>query len=103
MSKLTAKQQYWSEQLLKADAFDGSLTQYAQAQNISVKMLYYWRGYFKRSSATGAKTKPAFTQVVNAPMTDVCIKLQMGTIQLQFTRLPDPRWLSEIIATRHAS
>jgi hypothetical protein len=29
MAKLTAKQQCWSEQLLKADAFEGSLAQYA--------------------------------------------------------------------------
>ena len=102
MSKLTAKQQYWSEQLLKADAFDGALGEYAQTQKIPVQTLYHWRSYFKRSSATETKTKPVFTQVVNAPVIDVCVKLQMGHIQLQFTRLPDPRWLSEFIATSHA-
>ncbi len=103
MPKLTAKQKYWSEQLLLADAFEGSLTQYAQNQNISVQTLYYWRSYFKRSSAIETKTKPAFTQVVSAPGSDVCVRLQMGNIQLHFSRLPAPQWLSEFIAASHAS
>jgi hypothetical protein len=100
MPKVTAKQKYWSEQLIKAHAFDGSLTQYAQAQNIPVQTLYYWRSYFKRS-AIEPKTRPIFTKVVKAPATDICVKLQMGNIQLQFVRLPDPRWLSEFIAASH--
>ena len=103
MSKLTAKQKYWSEQLLKAEAFDGSLTQYAQAQNIPVQILYRWRNHFKRSSTVEAKTKPAFTQVVSAPVNDFCVKLQMGNIQLLFARLPDPQWLSEFITASHTS
>jgi hypothetical protein len=78
MLKLTAKQKYWSEKLLKADAFEGSLGQYAQTQNIPVQALYYWRSYLKRSSATEPKTKPAFTQVVSAPVTDCCVRLQIG-------------------------
>lgn len=103
MRKLTEKQKYWSEQLLKADEFEGSLTQYAQAQNIPVQTLYCWRSYFKCSSAIETKTKPAFTQVVSAPAMDFCIRLQMGSIQLHFTRLPDPGWLSEFITATHAS
>ncbi len=66
MSKVTAKQKYWSEQLLKADAFEGSLPQYAKAQNIPVQTLYRWRSYFKRSSINETKSKPVFTQVVRA-------------------------------------
>jgi len=104
MSKLTAKQTYWSEHLLKADTFEGTLSQYAQIQNIPVQSLYRWRNYFKRSSAIKTRTKPKFAQVVvGAPVMDYCVKLQMGSIQLQFARLPDPRWLSEFIAASHAS
>jgi hypothetical protein len=103
MSQLTAKQRYWSEHLLKADTFEGSLGQYAQTQNIRVQVLYRWRHYFKRSSAIETKTKSAFTQVVSAPATDFCVRLQMGNIQLQFAHLPDPRWLSEFITATHTS
>ncbi len=101
MSNVTAKQKYWSEQLLKADAFEGSLGQYAQTQNIPVQTLYYWRSYLKRSSAIETKAKPAFKQVISAPVTDCCVRLQVGNIQLQFARLPDPRWLSEFITASH--
>jgi hypothetical protein len=103
MSKVTTKQKYWSEQLLRADAFEGSLTQYAQNQNIAVQTLYYWRSYFKRSSAIETRTKPAFTQVVRTPVTDFCVKLQIGNVQLHFSRLPTPQWLSEFIAASHVS
>jgi hypothetical protein len=78
MFKVIAKQKYWSEQFLKAEAFEGSLGQYAQTQNIPVQTSYHWRSYFKHSSATEIKTKPAFTQVVSAPVTDCCIRLQMA-------------------------
>lgn len=97
MSKLTAKQQYWSEQLRQADAFDGSLVQYAQTQNLPVQTLYRWRHYFRPSSRTELNAKPLFTQVVHSPVADACIKLQKGNTQLQFTRLPDPQWLAAFI------
>ena len=103
MRKITEKQKYWSEQLLKADEFEGSLTQCAQAQSIPVQTLYYWRSYFKRSSAIEPKTKPVFAQVVSAPAMGSCIRLQLGNVQLHFARLPDPHWLSEFIAASHTS
>ncbi len=97
MSKLTEKQQYWSEQLLRADAFDGSLAAYAKTQSISAQTLYRWRSYFKHTTTSVPEAKTMFTQVVNMPMSDAGIKLTLGNIQLQFTRLPDPQWLASLI------
>ncbi len=101
MPKLTAKQQYWSEQLLQADAFDGSLAEYAHAQNIPAQTLYRWRSYFRQTSITERETRTVFTQVVSTPIPGPCLKLMMGNIQLQFTRLPDPQWLAEFVAASH--
>lgn len=101
MSKLTAKQQYWSEQLLQADAFDGSLAQYAQAQNIPAQTLYRWRSYFSQTSITERESRTVFTQVVSTPIPGPCLKLLIGNIQLQFGRLPDPQWLAEFMAASH--
>ena len=98
MPKLTEKQQYWSEQLQQADSFDGSLAEYAQTQNISAQTLYRWRSYFKQASISNRNAKPLFTQVVNTSMPDVCIKLNIDHVQLQFTRLPDPQWLAALIS-----
>ncbi len=102
MPTLTAKQQYWSEQLLQADAFEGSLAEYAQTQNIPAQTLYRWRSYFRQTSVTGRETKTVFTQVVSTSLPGPCLKLMVGNMQLQFTRLPDPRWLAELMSTSHA-
>ena len=102
MPKVTVKQKYWSEHLLQAEAFDGSLTQYAQTHNIPVQTLYRWRNYFKPSSITTPKIKPLFTQLITSPVSDICITLQMGNVQLQFNRLPDPQWLAEFVTASHA-
>lgn len=99
MSKLTVKQQYWSEQLLQADSFDGSLAQYAQAQNIPAQNLYRWRSYFRQTTTT----KTVFTQVLSAPMPSLCLKLNRGSVQLQFTKLPDPQWLAEFVSASDSS
>lgn len=98
MAKATAKQTYWSEHLVQAEAFNGSLAGYAQTQDIPVQTLYRWRHYFKDSTIVEPEVKPLFTQVHTSPVSAVCITLQMDNIQLQFTRLPDPRWLADLMA-----
>jgi len=102
MADLTAKQQYWSEQLKLADSFDGSISQYAEAENIPVKKLYRWRNYFRKISTTKNKSKSVFTQVVSSSTPDSCLKLKQGNSQLDFSRLPNPQWLAEFIAQSNA-
>ena len=102
MSNITAKQTYWSEHLAQADAFGGSLAQYAQTQSIPVQTLYRWRHHFKHSPTDEPKGNPVFTQVHTSAVSDACITLQVGNTQLQFTRLPDPQWLAEFMAASHA-
>ncbi|MBV1907226.1 MAG: hypothetical protein KUG75_14215 [Pseudomonadales bacterium] len=99
MPAITSKQQYWSEQLQQADAYDGSLAEYAQALNIPAQTLYRWRSYFKQSTAGKDKTKALFTQIITSPTPDACVKLQVGKVRIQFVRLPDPQWLAAFITT----
>jgi len=104
MSKITAKQQYWSEHLLQAHAFDGSLTQYAQVHNIPVQTLYRWRHYLKRTASADVQATPVFTQLVRAPVidaSDYCISLQQGNTKIRFAQWPDPQWLVDFIAASH--
>ncbi len=103
MSKLTAKQHYWSEQLKRADSFDGSMLQYVEAENIAVKKLYRWRNYFRKASVTENIAKPVFTQVISSSLPDACLKLTLGTIQFEFARLPNPQWLAELVARSNAA
>ena len=101
MPEITAKQQYWSEHLLQASTFEGTVSQYAQENNIPVQTLYRWRHYFKRTASADVKTTPVFTQLVRTPVIqagDYCMSLQQGNTKIRFVRWPDPQWLVEFIA-----
>lgn len=102
MSKFTDKQQYWSKQLLNADSFDGSLAAYAKTQNIPAQTLYRWRSYFRQRATTTSEAKTVFTRVVDTSILDICVKIKLGNIQLQFTRLPDPQWLAALISASNS-
>lgn len=97
MSNTTDKQQYWSDHLRQAEDFDGSLSQYAQSQNLTVKSLYRWRHYFKQSPKPEPLEKALFAQVIQAPAIEHCLTLKVGEAALQFTRWPDPQWLANFI------
>jgi len=106
MSKITAKQQYWSEHLLQASTFEGTVSEYAQANNIPVQTLYRWRHYFKRTTGDDVQATPVFTQLVRAPVIDASdyyISLQQGNTTIRFAQWPDPQWLVEFIAASHRS
>lgn len=100
MPTLTTKQQYWSNQLQQADAFDGTIADYARHTEIPAKTLYQWRGILRQRSADRT-SKPAFTEVVREatmkPVTGLGLSLQLGTAQLQFHSMPDPAWLAQLI------
>jgi len=99
MPELTTKQHHWSEHLKRADSFEGSVAGYAQSQNIPVKNLYRWRNYFRKTAAA----EPAFAQVISASPADSSLKLTLGNTQLDFTRLPNPQWLAQLIAMSNSS
>jgi len=103
MPELTTKQHHWSEHLKRADSFEGSVAGYAQSQNIPVKNLYRWRNYFRKTAAAEPKAKPAFAQVMSASPADSSLKLTLGNTQLEFTRLPNPQWLAQLIAMSNSS
>ncbi|PHR90535.1 MAG: hypothetical protein COA78_35095 [Blastopirellula sp.] len=98
MPELTAKQRHWSEQLKLADLFDGSMAEYANSKNIPVKNLYRWRNYFRKASPAKSKATSIFTQVVSSSASYSCLKLQLGNAHLEFTQLPNPQWLVQLIA-----
>lgn len=61
---LTNKQQYWSTQVQNAEAFDGSLADYARSQGVSKQTLYRWRHCLRQSEISQTITKRVLTKVV---------------------------------------
>jgi len=63
MPTLTAKQQYWSNQLQQTDAFDGTIADYARHSGIPAKTLYQWCGILRQREVASAD-KAVFAEVV---------------------------------------
>lgn len=100
----TDKQQYWIEQLQRADASGLSLIDYARLNNIPPAHLYQWRSTLKKQNASPA-TKPTephhFAQVVSTVTPSIPLTLQLGHAQLQFGNLPEPEWILALLAQAH--
>jgi transposase-like protein len=95
---LTNKQQYWSTQLENAEAFDGSIADYARSQGVSKQALYRWRHCLRQREVSQSTTKTVFTQVVSASFPSSSLTLAMGDAKLTFTRLPDPQWIAQLLS-----
>jgi hypothetical protein len=45
---ITERQQYWLDHIRPAEAFDGSLADYARSEDLKPKELYFWMGILAR-------------------------------------------------------
>ena len=45
---ITERQRYWLDHLRAADAFDGSIADYARSEGLKPKELYLWKGILAR-------------------------------------------------------
>lgn len=95
---LTPKQQYWSNKLKEAEQAGQSLADYARIQNLPAQKLYQWRSTLKNIT-TSVTQETQFTRVVTttAPVSSELI-VQISGAQLRFASLPDPKWLSRLLA-----
>ena len=95
---LTEKQQYWSIQVQNAEAFDGSIADYARSQGVSQQTLYRWRHCLRQREVSQTTTKTVFTQVVSSSLPGSSLTLTVGDAKLTFSRLPEPQWLAHFLS-----
>lgn len=103
MPKFTTKQQYWVEKLKQADAFEGSLSQFAKQQGVSPQTLYRWRNVLQNQELNSAVNSPVQFAKVELPAAQAArsapsLMVQIGSAQLVFNQLPDTQWLNTLIA-----
>jgi transposase-like protein len=97
MSVLTAKQQYWSEQIENAQRSGQSRSKYAKENDIPAQILYQWRNTLKNITTQVTK-ETRFTRVVATSEVKTCgLTVRIGEARLQFSCLPDPGWSSELL------
>ena len=60
---ITERQQHWLDHIRAADAFDGSIADYARSEGLKPKELYSWKGILARRGLLGTdaaqKARPA--------------------------------------------
>ena len=92
---LTEKQQYWSDQLQRAEESGISLADYARANDIEPQKLYQWRSTLKKQVTTAVTTETHFTQAI--PGSIHLMTVHLPSAQLEFSTLPDADWLARLI------
>ena len=65
---ITERQQYWLDHIRAAEAFDGSIADYARSEGLKPKELYSWKGILARrdllSAEAAAESKAGFVRVI---------------------------------------
>ena len=93
---LTDKQQFWSEQLKRAEESGVSLANYDRSNNLDPQKLYQWRSTLKKQVTTSITTETHFARVI--PGATELLTVHLPSAQLSFTTLPDAEWLVRVIA-----
>lgn len=97
-STLTSKQQFWSEQLERADQSGLSLSDFAKAQNIPVQKLYQWRSTLRKKTTVQTVCEEIqFAEVSTSGFAPPLLSLHLGDVTLQFGHLPDYQWLGALL------
>lgn len=98
MTMLTPKQQYWSEQLDKAQRSGQSLSEYAREQNIPAQKLYQWRSALKKITTTQTTHEEVhFAEVIAPSFRTPSLRVEMFDAALEFYGLPDPQWVLSLL------
>src|SRR6056297_1727177 len=64
---ITERQQYWLDHIRAAEAFDGSIADYARSEGLKPKELYSWKGILDRRGLLDrppAETNDGFVRVI---------------------------------------
>ncbi len=86
-SPISERQQFWLDHIQSAEAFDGSVADYARAHELTPKELYQWKTILtRRGMLPGKKSSSDFVRVVTPPpvsSTGVSLVLPNG-VRLEF-------------------
>lgn len=96
MAQRTQRQQFWFDHVQAAQAFSGTMAEYARTHNLNAKYLYNWGAIFRREH-DGTKRKQ-FVKV-SAPVATLSqpsprVRVSLGEAVLLIENC-SPQWLAE--------
>jgi hypothetical protein len=107
---MTQRQQFWLAHVQAAMQAGQELKSYASAHRLSLGALYNAKSVLKRAgllkSGSTQATASAFVPVQIAPQAATPIRCRLQHVsgwQLEMERLPDARWLRDLIGDRDAA
>ncbi len=110
MKKMTKRQQFWLAHIQAAMRGGEQLQRYAKQHGLSVAALYNAKSVFKRAGLlkdiSGELASSAFVPVQIAPSVQPLMRCRLQHLsgwQLEMERLPDAKWLRDVIGDRDAA
>lgn len=84
---ITERQRYWLDHILAAEAFNGTLVEYARVECLKVKDLYQWKTLLARRGVIAGKAdKPkAFVAVRESPAASKATLVLPNGVRLEFS------------------
>lgn len=84
---ITEPQQYWLGQIRAANAFEGSVADYARAEGLTPKELYQWKTILtRRGLLPGKKIRSDFVPVATTPVRSSVVSLLLPNgVRLEFS------------------
>ncbi len=87
----SGKLKIWEKHIEEAALFSGGVQRYCKSQGLNLSTYYHWRGKLASPKARSTKKQQSsfLPVVVKAP--------EFDPTQLMPTRLPDPKWVAEVM------
>jgi hypothetical protein len=100
---ITERQQHWLDHIRAADAFDGSIADYARSEGLKPKELYSWKGILARRGLLGAEaaaqSQAGFVRVI-APSRPLGMSLLLPNgVRLEWHGDLGPEQLEALVLT----
>jgi hypothetical protein len=100
---ITERQQYWLDHIRAAEAFDGSIADYARSEGLKPKELYSWKGILARRGLLGteaaAESQTGFVRVI-APSRPLGMSLVLPNgVRLEWHGDLGPEQLEALVLT----
>ena len=92
---ITERQKFWRDHVLAAAAFDGTIVEYAKANNLKTKDIYQWKtSLTKRGLLDRGEKKRSDDFVVVAPVATKQKKNQKSSYRFVSHSVAEPGWNS---------
>lgn len=96
---ITERQQFWLDHIQAAEAFNGTLVEYAKVEGLKVKDLYQWKTLLvRRGVMSGRSAQPkAFVAVRESTAASMAALLLPNGVRIEFSGAVDAETIQSLV------